>query len=76
MHDIRKPMFQIRLEDLDPSRHELIIDCCHCGFVQNIDIKQKIADKGDSLIRWVATMDNCPKCGKRPQNYEVRMKGA
>lgn len=73
-HDLYKPLFQIRLSDLDPARHVLVTNCMSCGLILEIDFVKRLAEDGDHLIRWLATMCPCPNCRKPPQDYRVGMK--
>jgi sarcosine oxidase delta subunit len=73
-HDIYKPLFLIRLSDLDPERHVLVVECQWCGLKREIDVARYMAEHGDHLIRWFGSMIPCPTCDKRPGTYFVEMR--
>lgn len=75
-HDLYKPVFLIRLEDLDPSRHHFLVECYGCGLVEDVDIPARIKIEGsaNSLVRSIAEWEGCSKCGLKPRDYWVMMR--
>lgn len=75
-HDLYKPVFLIRLEDLDPARHHFILECYGCGFVEDADIPALIEEEGTAnrAIRTIAEWEGCKKCGLKPREFSVVMR--
>lgn len=75
-HDLYKPVFLIRLEDLDPARHHLLFECYGCGLVEDVDIPALIEKEktANVLIRTIAQWEGCAKCGLKPRDYFVKMR--
>lgn len=76
-HDLYKPVFLIRLEDIDPARHYLLMECwLGCGHIEIIDVPARIAEKGRlESIRDIGRYGRCPKCGSRKErDFSVLMR--
>ncbi|WP_162918497.1 hypothetical protein [Taklimakanibacter deserti] len=73
-HDLYKPLFNIRLEDLDPARHHLLLDCA-CGHTEDADIRAWLAkEKPNYPIAWIGKWAPCPECGRQDRFYRVTMR--
>lgn len=75
-HDLYKPVFLIRLEDLDPARHHLLFECYGCRLVEDADIPALIEKEGSAnrSIRSIAEWEGCKKCGLKPRDFAVVMR--